>query len=187
MPRFDRIAEDLAATSRQDRISLDERFVALFLPESPLDRVESQELRQIVLHALQELTPTEMKVVNAHKGCCAIRTIVTGLEGHSSETHKGVNSIFAAAKLISYLADRAEALQTSNVNPRFDPPYTTIQVGVINGGTQVTSSPRKLHFGGNTAPYRMWTAPPSSPSSRISPLRTCCPICRRCTRTRIFK
>ena len=63
MPRFDRIAEDLAATSRQDRISLDERFVVLFLPESPLDRVESQELRQIVLHALQELTPPEMKVV----------------------------------------------------------------------------------------------------------------------------
>jgi RNA polymerase sigma factor (sigma-70 family) len=63
MPRFDRIAEDSAPASRQDRISLDERFVALLLPQSPLDRVESQELRQIVLHALQKLTPQEMKVV----------------------------------------------------------------------------------------------------------------------------
>ncbi|MCS5608157.1 MAG: acetylornithine deacetylase [Alphaproteobacteria bacterium] len=90
--------------------------------------------------------PTEMKVVNAHKGCCAIRTIVTGLEGHSSETHKGVNSIFAATKLISYLADKAEALQTSNVNPRFDPPYTTIQVGVINGGTAGNIIPRETTF-----------------------------------------
>lgn len=63
MPRFDRIAEDSAPASRQDRISLDERFVAMLLPQSPLDRVESQELRQIVLHALQKLTPQEMKVV----------------------------------------------------------------------------------------------------------------------------
>ena len=63
MPRFDRIAEDSAPASRQDRISLDERFVALLLPQSPLDRVESQELRQIVLHALQKLTPQELKAV----------------------------------------------------------------------------------------------------------------------------
>ncbi|HJP28966.1 MAG: sigma factor-like helix-turn-helix DNA-binding protein [Candidatus Latescibacteria bacterium] len=63
MPRFDRIAEDSPTAGRQDRITLDERFVALFLPETPLARVESQELRQIVLHALEELTPQELKVV----------------------------------------------------------------------------------------------------------------------------
>ncbi len=45
------------------RASLDERFVAQLLPESPLDRVESQELRQLVMHALQGLTPDELKVV----------------------------------------------------------------------------------------------------------------------------
>jgi len=90
--------------------------------------------------------PTEMKVVNAHKGCCAIRTTVTGLEGHSSETHKGVNSIFAAAKLINYLAERAEEMQTTNVNPRFDPPYTTIQVGTINGGTAGNIIPKETTF-----------------------------------------
>ncbi|MBT7756726.1 MAG: acetylornithine deacetylase [Rhodospirillaceae bacterium] len=90
--------------------------------------------------------PTEMKVVNAHKGCCAIRTIVTGLEGHSSETHKGVNSIFAAAKLVNYLSDRADELQTSNVNPRFDPPYTTIQVGTIQGGTAGNIIPKETPF-----------------------------------------
>ena len=107
-------------------------------------------------HHLQELPvkpqalivgePTEMKVVNAHKGCCAIRTIVTGLEGHSSETHKGVNSIFAAAKLINFLAIKAEALRTSNVNSRFDPPYTTIQVGLINGGTAGNIIPKETSF-----------------------------------------
>ena len=90
--------------------------------------------------------PTSMKVVNAHKGCCAIRTIVTGLEGHSSETHKGVNSIMAAAKLINYLADRAEDLRTSNINDRFEPPYTTIQVGTIQGGTAGNIIPKETTF-----------------------------------------
>jgi acetylornithine deacetylase len=87
-----------------------------------------------------------MKVVNAHKGCCAIKTVVTGLEGHSSETHKGVNSIFAAMELIRYLADRAEEFKTSNVDPRFDPPYTTVQVGTISGGTAGNIIPKETTF-----------------------------------------
>lgn len=90
--------------------------------------------------------PTEMKVVNAHKGCCAIRTTITGREGHSSETHKGVNSIFAAAKLIGYLDDLAEGLKTSNINERFDPPYTTVQVGTITGGTAGNIIPKETTF-----------------------------------------
>ena len=45
------------------RASLDERFLAILAPETPLDRVESQELRQLVMRALQELTPKELKVV----------------------------------------------------------------------------------------------------------------------------
>jgi len=45
------------------RASLDERFLSILVPESPLDRVESQELRQLVMRALQELTPAELKVV----------------------------------------------------------------------------------------------------------------------------
>ena len=63
MPRFDRISEDPAATDGGSRVALDERFIALLLPESPLDRVESQELRQVVMAALQALTPQELKVV----------------------------------------------------------------------------------------------------------------------------
>jgi RNA polymerase sigma factor (sigma-70 family) len=63
MPRFDRIDEDSSSASRRSHISLDERFIEMFLPASPLDNVESQELRQIVMHALEELTPQELKVV----------------------------------------------------------------------------------------------------------------------------
>ena len=63
MPRFSRISDDLSANSRSDRVSLDERFMEMFLPDTPLDRVESQELRLIVSRALQTLTPDELAVV----------------------------------------------------------------------------------------------------------------------------
>jgi len=54
---------DQPADSDVRLTSLDERFLASLVPETPLDRVESQELRQLVMRALQELTPDELKVV----------------------------------------------------------------------------------------------------------------------------
>ena len=66
MSRFDRISQDPpTGVGTTGRVPLDERFVALLLPESPLDRVESQELRQIVSGALESLTPQELRVVKA--------------------------------------------------------------------------------------------------------------------------
>lgn len=63
MRRFERIPEDPATAHHLSRVALDERFIAILLPESPLDRVESQELRQLVLRALQGLTPRQLQVV----------------------------------------------------------------------------------------------------------------------------
>jgi len=63
MPRLKRVTDEPDSTSQGDRVALDERFVALLIPDSPLDRVESQELRQIVSRALQKLTRDELAVV----------------------------------------------------------------------------------------------------------------------------
>tara|TARA_Y100001960_G_C14492605_1_gene737489 strand:+ start:38 stop:364 length:327 start_codon:yes stop_codon:yes gene_type:complete len=54
---------DPVAVEKPQRVGLDERFISELLPESPLDRVESQELRQQVLKALDQLTREELKVV----------------------------------------------------------------------------------------------------------------------------
>lgn len=91
--------------------------------------------------------PTSMKVVNAHKGCRAMVTIVTGLEAHSSATHKGVNAIVHAAELIGFLAELAEDLKDPAArNSRFDPPYSTIQIGVVQGGTAGNIVPKSCRF-----------------------------------------
>mgnify|MGYP003675538252 CR=1 FL=1 len=89
--------------------------------------------------------PTSMKVVNAHKGACALTTRVHGLEAHSSATDKGLNSIFHAAELIQFIAELAEEAKLT-VNERFDPPYTTVHVGTIQGGTALNIIPKETSF-----------------------------------------
>jgi acetylornithine deacetylase len=91
--------------------------------------------------------PTDMKVVDAHKGIYVFRTTVTGREAHSSLTDKGVNAIVAAAELIGFLARLAEEM-AGRADPAsgFDPPYTTIQIGTIEGGTALNIVPRRCSF-----------------------------------------
>lgn len=91
--------------------------------------------------------PSSMKVVNAHKGIQSYQTTVTGLEYHSSQTHLGVSAIQYAMELISFLMElAAEMRERGDPSGRFSPPYTTVSVGLIKGGTAVNIIPRKCSF-----------------------------------------
>lgn len=91
--------------------------------------------------------PSSMKVVNAHKGIQSYNTKVTGLEFHSSQTHLGVSAIQYAAELISFLMKLAgEMRERGDASGRFSPPYTTISVGLIKGGTAVNIIPKNCSF-----------------------------------------
>lgn len=91
--------------------------------------------------------PSSMKVVNAHKGIQSYNTKVTGLEFHSSQTHLGVSAIQYAAELISFLMKLAgEMRERGDASGRFSPPFTTISVGLIKGGTAVNIIPKSCSF-----------------------------------------
>lgn len=91
--------------------------------------------------------PTSMKVVNAHKGIRSFVTTVTGAEAHSSNTHLGVNAVEAAVRLIGFLGElRDEMCARGDASGRFDPPYTSVHVGVIHGGTALNIIPRECRF-----------------------------------------
>lgn len=83
--------------------------------------------------------PSEMTVLNAHKGTWSLITRVTGYEVHSSICHTGVSAVMAAARLVTWLEDRMleNAKNASAVGPAsgFAPPYTTLHVGRIKGGS----------------------------------------------------
>ncbi|PVB60033.1 acetylornithine deacetylase [Labrenzia sp. 011] len=79
--------------------------------------------------------PTGMKVVTGHKGIVVLKTRIRGHPVHSSQLHRGVSAISAAAKLISWLDGRtAQNREKADPACPFDPPYTTLHCGVIQGG-----------------------------------------------------
>ena len=80
--------------------------------------------------------PSEMQVVNGHKGGLMLHTHVHGFEVHSSIVHTGVSATMIAARLITMLEDRMmENKANADPNSIFVPPYTTLHVGMVNGGT----------------------------------------------------
>ena len=91
--------------------------------------------------------PTGMKVANAHKGVYSFRTEVTGFEAHSSATHLGVNAVMIAADLIGFLSAMAEEMRDRAApDSGFEPPFTSVHVGTVEGGTALNIIPRRCGF-----------------------------------------
>ncbi len=80
--------------------------------------------------------PTEMKIVSGHKGGYELRTEITGLETHSCNPLNGVSAISYAVRLIAKIEEMGRELASRpDENSPFEPPYATINIGTINGGT----------------------------------------------------
>jgi len=91
--------------------------------------------------------PTEMGVVDAHKGPVRWRVELTGRAAHSSMPHYGVNAIAYAGRLLGELLRMEEDLKAGAQDPRFDPPWTTLQITQIDGGTASNVVPVPCWFG----------------------------------------
>jgi acetylornithine deacetylase len=82
--------------------------------------------------------PSMMKVVTGHKGAVGMTTDVHGFEIHSSLMHEGVSAVMTAARLIEWLRQRFQenlAGTPNEIDAPFMPPFTTLHVGVVKGGT----------------------------------------------------
>lgn len=91
--------------------------------------------------------PTEMKVINRHKSVCRYRTTVTGIESHSAYPNKGINAIYFASDIIHFLHQLSRTLASSITSEdTFDPPYNTLHIGTINGGTASNIVPKSCSF-----------------------------------------
>jgi acetylornithine deacetylase len=79
--------------------------------------------------------PSEMQPILGQKGISTFRTTVTGSQGHSSRIREEVSAIHVAARLIRWIEDRMDVLiRTGRLDRRFDPPHSTLHVGIIQGG-----------------------------------------------------
>jgi acetylornithine deacetylase len=90
--------------------------------------------------------PTSMTVVDAHKGPVRWQVEVSGRAAHSSMAQLGVNAITYAGRLLAELGRMEEELKSTSPDPRFDPPYPTLQVTLIEGGSATNIVPLSCRF-----------------------------------------
>lgn len=91
--------------------------------------------------------PTGLKPVLGHKGKLAMRCQVKGAPCHSAYAPYGVNAIQYAARMIGRLEEIGERLaQPGHHDERFDPPFSTVQTGVIKGGRALNIVPAECEF-----------------------------------------
>lgn len=91
--------------------------------------------------------PSSMKPIMAHKGMTVAKTTVIGHEAHSSQMQRGVSAVMTAARLITFLDDMmARNKEQADPESPFIPPYSTIHVGTVQGGTAVNIISRECSF-----------------------------------------
>jgi acetylornithine deacetylase len=78
--------------------------------------------------------PTSLRPIHAGKGYALSTVTVRGKEAHSALPSEGRSAIYDAARVIASLEQLAVELETDK-NLEFDPPFTTLNIGLIQGGT----------------------------------------------------
>lgn len=90
--------------------------------------------------------PTNMQIVNSHKSINLYEVRVTGREAHSSLVHEGISANMVAIDILSELSRIAAAEKRDHRDDRFDPPWSTLTVGTMQGGTASNILARECRF-----------------------------------------
>ena len=107
--------------------------------------------------------PTSLRPVRAGKGYCVAEVLVRGREGHSAYPALGASAIYGAARLVSRVEQVARRLEAER-HEAFDSAHTTVNVGVIEGGTA------KNVIAGSCRFTLEWRPVPGQAASRVADL-----------------
>ncbi len=131
------IAAALTAVESIDANNLKRTLALVFTADEEVGCLGAKKLVEgralSVRHAIVG-EPTSLQPMRAGKGYCLAEIIVRGREGHSAYPSLGASAIFRAGRLVTEIEKIAEGLKEDR-RAEFDPPYTTLNVGVIQGGT----------------------------------------------------
>ena len=93
--------------------------------------------------------PSMMNAGTAHKGGLGLNTRIKGYEVHSSLMHTGVSAIMSGARLIEWANQTnaaSAAAEPSPVAAMFEPTFTTVHIGTIEGGTADNITAKDCRF-----------------------------------------
>ena len=142
------IAAALTAIESTDLVQLKKPLALVFTADEEIGCLGARRLanaRPFTARYAIVGEPTSLQPMRAGKGYCLAEVTVRGREAHSAYPQIGASAIFRAARLIGRIENIAEQLQ-SDQHEDFDPPYTTINVGVIKGGSAKNVVPGECRF-----------------------------------------
>lgn len=84
--------------------------------------------------------PTNNEIMNGSKGLLELEVGFVGKSAHSSNPAKGINSIEKCMNYLNELKEFYEKLKLDN-DIRFEIPYTTMNIGKIEGGKSINIVP----------------------------------------------
>lgn len=90
--------------------------------------------------------PTNNKIIVGSKGLMEYKISFKGIKAHSSTPEKGKSAIMNAISFINELNNFYENELKQNLNSNFEIPYTTMNIGKINGGSAINSVPDSCEF-----------------------------------------
>jgi acetylornithine deacetylase len=157
------IAAALTAVENIDRATLRKPLALIFTADEEIGLRGAKHLAQINAIAPRYSIvgePTSLKPIRAGKGYSLAEVVVKGREAHSAYPSLGASAVFRAARLINRLEAIAASLK-DEFHPAFDPPFTTLNIGLIRGGSAKNVLAGECRF------TLEWRPIPTQPSERV--------------------
>ena len=142
------IAAALTAIERVDLKQLQRTLALVFTADEEIGLVGAKHLAQIKPFQVRYSIvgePTSLQPIHAGKGYSLAEVVLRGRESHSAYPAIGASAIVRAARLISRLEAIGDQLKADR-HDGFDPPFTTLNVGVIKGGSAKNVIPGECRF-----------------------------------------
>jgi len=142
------IAATLTAIEGIDISQLKKPLALIFTADEEIGCLGAKRLAEAPPFAAQYAIvgePTSLQPMRAGKGYCLAEITVRGREAHSAYPGLGASAIFRAARLIERIELIAEELKNDQ-RAGFEPPYTTLNVGIISGGSAKNVVAGECHF-----------------------------------------
>ena len=157
------IAAALTAVASVDLQALRRPLALVFTADEELGLIGAKHLaaaRALLPRYAIVGEPTSLQPMRAGKGYCLLSVTVRGKEAHSAYPTFGASAVFRAARLITQIEKIAAQLR-SDQHADFDPPFTTLNVGLIQGGAAKNVIPGECRF------TLEWRPVPGQESTRV--------------------
>jgi acetylornithine deacetylase len=157
------IAAALTAVESIDRSQLLKPLALIFTADEEVGLIGAKRLAEVnAINPRFSIVgePTSLKPIRAGKGYSLAEVVVKGREAHSAYPALGASAIFRAARLVTRLEVMADDLK-QQLHPAFDPPFTTLNIGLIRGGSAKNVLAGECRF------TLEWRPIPTQPSSDV--------------------